>query len=149
MPPGMPNPRLYLHETIHIIGTGSEPYKKHTAAWAARRQKGGAIVGIWQQSGSTGEWPRVVNLWEMEGWSHWAEILDKQYVYVIDKDDAFRQREVVIQNELDDVYVIKSGLAPEDRFVLEGVRQVHDGDKRECEFVKPEQVLANQKFHAE
>jgi len=73
------NPKLYLHETIDIIGTGSEPYKRHTAAWAARRRKGGALVGIWQQSGSTGDWPRVVNLWEMDGWKQWADILEKQY----------------------------------------------------------------------
>ena len=75
----MPNRHLYLHETIHIIGTGSEPYKRHTAAWAARRRHGGALVGIWQQSGSTGDWPRVVNLWEMDGWNQWADILEKQY----------------------------------------------------------------------
>jgi len=75
----MPNEHLYLHETIHVIGTGSEPYKRHTAAWAARRRHGGALVGIWQQSGSTGDWPRVVNLWEMDGWDGWAAILERQY----------------------------------------------------------------------
>jgi hypothetical protein len=72
-------PKLYLHETIQIIGTGSEPYKRHTAEWAATRREGGALVGIWQQSGSTGDWPRVVNLWEMDGWDHWARILERQY----------------------------------------------------------------------
>jgi len=77
------------------------------------------------------------------------EILAKQYVYVIDKDDVIRQREIVIQNELDDLYVIKSGLSEDDRFVLEGVRQVHDGDKREYELIKPDEALANQKHHAE
>src|SRR5437763_3485 len=79
MPRGMPNGQLYLHETIHIIGAGSEPYKRHTAAWAARRRHGGALVGIWQQSGSTGDWPRVINLWEMDGWDGWAAILERQY----------------------------------------------------------------------
>ena len=29
------------------------------------------------------------------------EILDKRYVYVVDKDDVVHQREIVIQNELD------------------------------------------------
>ena len=36
-------------------------------------------MGTWQQSGSTGEWPRVVNLWEMAGFDGWAEILEYQY----------------------------------------------------------------------
>jgi hypothetical protein len=77
----MPNPNIYLHEIIHIVGTGSEPYKRHTAAgWSARWRKGSAaLVGLWQQSGSTGDWPRVINLWEMRGFEHWGEILERQY----------------------------------------------------------------------
>ncbi len=76
----MPNSCLYLHELIDIVGTGSEPYKAHTGALGTDRADGGApLVGTWQQSGSTGTWPLVVNLWEMRGWDHWAEILEKQY----------------------------------------------------------------------
>jgi membrane fusion protein (multidrug efflux system) len=77
------------------------------------------------------------------------EILDKRYVYVVDKDNVVRQREFVVQNELDDVFVVKKGLDVNDQIVLEGVRQVHDGEKVEFEFRKPEFVLANQKHHAE
>jgi hypothetical protein len=73
----MPNANLYLHEVIHIVGTGSEAYKRHTGERAARR--GGTLVGTWQQSGSTGDWPCVVNLWEMAGWEGWADTLDYQY----------------------------------------------------------------------
>lgn len=77
------------------------------------------------------------------------EILDKRYVYVVDKEDVVHQREIVVQNELDDIFVIKSGLAVNDRIVLEGVRQVRDGEKVEYEFRRPEEALANQKKHAE
>ena len=38
------------------------------------------------------------------------EILDKRYVYVVDKDDVVHQREIVVQNEMDDIFVIKKGL---------------------------------------
>jgi hypothetical protein len=74
----VPNAKLYLHETIHIIGTGSEAYKRHTGE---RTPQGpaGALVGTWQQSGSTGDWPRIVNLWEMDGWAGWGQILEYQY----------------------------------------------------------------------
>jgi hypothetical protein len=76
----MANPCLYLHETIDIVGAGSEAYKAHTGALGTNRTDGGApLVGTWQQSGSTGAWPKVVNLWEMRGWDHWAEILARQY----------------------------------------------------------------------
>jgi membrane fusion protein (multidrug efflux system) len=77
------------------------------------------------------------------------EILDKQYVYVVGKDDVVHQRGIRVQNELEDVFVIKSGLGVDDRFVYEGIRQVHDGEKVEYEFRPPEKVLANQKYHAE
>ena len=59
------------------------------------------------------------------------------------------QREIAVQNELEDIFVIKSGLDVNDKIVLEGVRQVRDGEKVEYEFRKPEEVLKNQKFHAE
>jgi membrane fusion protein (multidrug efflux system) len=65
------------------------------------------------------------------------EILDKRYVYVVDKDGVVHRREIVIQNDLDDIFVIKKGLDVNDRIVLEGVRQVRDGEKVEYEFRKP------------
>ena len=77
------------------------------------------------------------------------EILDKRYVYVIDEENVVHQREIVVQHELDDIFVIKKGLSPEDKIVLEGVRLVHDGEELEYEFLKAELALANQKNHAE
>ena len=77
------------------------------------------------------------------------ENLAKRYVYVVDKDDVVHQREIVIQNELDDIFVIEKGLDVNDRIVLEGIRQVRDGEKVEYEFRQPEQVIANQKNKAE
>jgi len=77
------------------------------------------------------------------------EILDKRYVFVVDKDDVVHQRPIEIQNELEDIFVIKNGLDVSDKFVLEGVRQIHEGEKVEYEFRTPEEALANQKNHAE
>jgi membrane fusion protein (multidrug efflux system) len=77
------------------------------------------------------------------------EILDKRYVFVIDKEGVVHQREIVVQNELEDIFVIKSGLGVDDRIVLDGVRQVRDGEKVEYEYQPPEKVLAHQKHTAE
>jgi membrane fusion protein (multidrug efflux system) len=81
------------------------------------------------------------------------ETLDKQYVYILDKDNVVHRRLIVIPKlELaeEDIFVIKKGLDVNDKFVLEGVRQIHDGDKvEEFEFRKPEESLAHQKYHAE
>ncbi|MFO0936407.1 MAG: efflux RND transporter periplasmic adaptor subunit [Gemmataceae bacterium] len=77
------------------------------------------------------------------------EILDKRYVYVVDKDHIVHQREIFVQDELDDIFVIKNGLSPQEKIVLDGVQQVRDGDKVEYEFMNPDEVLAHQKHRAE
>lgn len=78
------------------------------------------------------------------------EVLDKRYVFVVGEDDVAHQRPITVLHEKDDIFIIKSGLEPKDKIVLEGVRQVHDGEKlKEPEFIKPEEALAHQKFHAE
>jgi membrane fusion protein (multidrug efflux system) len=78
------------------------------------------------------------------------EVLHKRYVWLLDKDNVVHPRAITVQNELDDIYVIKSGLTVNDRFVLDGLQHVHDGQKvEEPEFRKPEEALANQKHHAE
>jgi membrane fusion protein, multidrug efflux system len=96
------------------------------------------------------------------------EILAKRYVYVVSDEDGdddhkghdkvedghmkhgvVHQREIVVQHELDDVFVIQKGLKVDDRIILEGIRQVRDGEKVEYEYLAPEKALGNLKYHAE
>ncbi len=77
------------------------------------------------------------------------EVLAKRYVYVIDKDNVVHQREIKYSNELDDIFVIEKGLEPSDKIVLEGLRQVHEGDTVEYEDRPSEQVASHLKYHAE
>jgi membrane fusion protein (multidrug efflux system) len=77
------------------------------------------------------------------------ERLEKRYVFVVDKEDVAHERLITIEHELEDIFVIKSGLDVNDKIVLEGVRQVKDGEKLEYEFRPPAEALANQKNHAE
>jgi membrane fusion protein, multidrug efflux system len=71
------------------------------------------------------------------------EILDKPYVYVVGKDDVAHLREIVINDETDSLVVIKKGLDVNDKIIFDGVRKVRDGEKVECEFRKPEEVMPN------
>ncbi|MCA9574800.1 MAG: efflux RND transporter periplasmic adaptor subunit [Sandaracinaceae bacterium] len=78
------------------------------------------------------------------------DVLDKQYVFVVDAEGIAHQREITVSNESDDVFVISRGLTAEDRIVLDGVRQVHDGEHIEStEFRSPEDGLSHLKQHAE
>ena len=77
------------------------------------------------------------------------EILDKRYVYVVDEQDVVHQRRIDIAHETDDLFVIAAGLEANQKIVLEGVRQVRDGQHVEAEFRDPASVLSNLKQHAE
>jgi membrane fusion protein (multidrug efflux system) len=66
------------------------------------------------------------------------EILGKRYVYVVDKDDLAHRREIAVQNEMDDIFVIKRGVGVDDRIVVDGIRQIREGEKVEYEFRPPE-----------
>jgi membrane fusion protein, multidrug efflux system len=79
------------------------------------------------------------------------EVLQQRYVYVIDKDGVAHQREIAYEEVegLDDLFIIKSGVGVQDEIVLEGVRQIHDGDKVECKYRQPEKVVPKLKYRAE
>lgn len=79
------------------------------------------------------------------------EVLDKRYVYVLDNEKVAHQREITVREEIDDLFVIAGdkGVGVADKIVLEGVRQVRDGDTVEFEEQTAEQVAENLKYHAE
>jgi multidrug efflux pump subunit AcrA (membrane-fusion protein) len=61
----------------------------------------------------------------------------QRYVYVVGKDDVAQRREVVVRAELDDIFVVAREVGASDRIVVEGVRQVRDGEKVEYELRPP------------
>lgn len=77
------------------------------------------------------------------------EVLAKQYAFIVDGEGVVHQREIVVQKEMEDVYVIESGLDADDTIVFEGVQQVRDGDHVEFDFREPDEILVNLKNHAE
>lgn len=77
------------------------------------------------------------------------ETLDKRYAYVVDKDHVVHQRAITLLSVQEDIFVIDKGLDKGDKIILEGLRQVRDGDKIEYEFQAPEKVLSDLKYHAE
>ena len=77
------------------------------------------------------------------------EVLDKKYVYVIDKNNAVKSREVVIAAEMPHLFVIKEGLSLHDKILLEGLRLVKENQKIDYEVVKPQSVMSNLELYAE
>lgn len=77
------------------------------------------------------------------------EILDKIYAFVVGDDGVVHQRDIVIHSEQDDIYLLESGLAEGEKIILEGLREVRDGDKVQFEYKAPEEVLSHLKYPAQ
>ena len=55
-------------------------------------------------------------------------IQDKTYVFVVDKNNKVKQKNIVVASTLNDSYLIESGLNRNDVIVLEGTQSLRDGD---------------------
>ena len=77
------------------------------------------------------------------------EILEKRYVFVVDKDNVVHSREITIAYELPDLYIIKEGVSENERILLEGIRKVKDNDKITYTYEAPETVLPKLKVYVE
>ena len=67
----MSNENIYIHELIDIRGQNRAKYMHHmTANWVpiAIEERNQRCYGVWGTVGSTGKWPEVVNMWELDGW---------------------------------------------------------------------------------
>ncbi|WP_229365734.1 efflux RND transporter periplasmic adaptor subunit [Fibrisoma montanum] len=77
------------------------------------------------------------------------EVLEKKYVYVIDKDSKIRSREITIAAEMPHIFVVQSGLKKDDKILLEGLRQVRENQKIQYKFEQPQAVVSNLSLYAE
>jgi membrane fusion protein (multidrug efflux system) len=71
------------------------------------------------------------------------EIQDKVYVYVVDKNNTIKSRNITIKERLPNIYVIESGLSENDKILLEGIQTVKEDDKIEAEFIPAKKVIEN------
>ncbi len=77
------------------------------------------------------------------------EILEKRFVFVVDKDKVVHSREITIASEMPDLYVVKSGVNENERILLEGIRKVKDGDKIAYDYEDPKVVIPRLKVYVE
>ena len=77
------------------------------------------------------------------------EILEKKFVYVIDKDNKVKSREITVAAELPHIFIISKGLNENDKILLEGLRLVEENEKIKYTFVKPDSVISHLSLYAE
>lgn len=76
------------------------------------------------------------------------EIQDQKYVFVIDKNNVAHSRNIKVAYELPDVYVVASGLQDGEKFLVDGVQKVKDGEKVKIKMEKPDAVMNSLKLKA-
>jgi membrane fusion protein, multidrug efflux system len=69
------------------------------------------------------------------------ELQDKIYVFVVDKDNVVKSRNIIVKQKLSNLYVIESGLTINEKILLEGVQTVKENDKIEAELLPAKEVI--------
>ena len=77
------------------------------------------------------------------------EIMDKNYVYVVNKEGKLEQRLITIEAEVPHLFIIKEGLKDDDKILIEGLRKVHSGEKVEIDLKSPEKVRSELDLYTE
>ncbi|MCE7992229.1 MAG: efflux RND transporter periplasmic adaptor subunit [Roseivirga sp.] len=77
------------------------------------------------------------------------EILDKNYVFVVDKNNTIKSREITIAEEMPHIYVVQAGLTENDKVLLEGLRLVRENDTISYDLMDPKEVISGLKLYAE
>ncbi|KOY84585.1 hemolysin D [bacterium 336/3] len=78
------------------------------------------------------------------------EVLEKKYVYVIDKKNNVQAREIKVANEMPHIFVVKEGLKEGDKILIEGLRKVKNGQHIQTKSVDFGVVMSElRNIHAE
>jgi membrane fusion protein (multidrug efflux system) len=78
------------------------------------------------------------------------EILDKKYVFVVDKNNIVRSRLITVGEEVAHLYAVTSGLSATDKILIDGLRKVKNNQKITYDLINAERVLSElNELHAE
>jgi membrane fusion protein (multidrug efflux system) len=77
------------------------------------------------------------------------EIQDKKYVFVVDKNNVIKSREITLKGEMPDLYVVNSGISVDDKILLDGIQKANDNDKIKYDYLEPKKVLTSLRLKAE
>lgn len=76
------------------------------------------------------------------------DILDKKFVYVVDENGKVNTRQITTGVEMPHLYTVTSGLSPNDKILVDGLRKVRNGDTIRPKF-RPFREVLNELNHLE
>lgn len=77
------------------------------------------------------------------------EVLDKRYVFVVNKSGLVTQKEITIGASLENLFAVEKGLDATDHILLDGIRLVKNKDKIKYTVEKADKVLSHLDVYAE
>ncbi len=101
--------------------------------------------------GQTGKilWPKKIKQAVIVPQKSTFEILDKRFIYVVDKTGVIHEREIKVAREEPNVYIVASGIKPDEMYLLERQNKLEKGDKIRYELIAPQLAIENLKLYAE
>src|SRR5277367_2950082 len=101
--------------------------------------------------GQTGKilWPKKSNQAVMVPQKSTFEILDKRFIFVVDKTGVIHERVIKVDREEPNVYIVASGITPDEMFLLERQNKIDKGDKIRYKLIDPQSAIENLKLYAE
>jgi membrane fusion protein, multidrug efflux system len=78
------------------------------------------------------------------------DILDKKFVFVVNNKGIVQTRQITTGLEMPHIYTVTSGLSPDDKIIVEGLRKVKNGDHVKTKFKPYREVVEElNNLHAE
>ena len=100
--------------------------------------------------GETGQilWPKTIKNAIIIPQKSTFEILDKRFVLIVDKQGVLHEREIVVAEEAPQIFIIKSGLGPDDMVLLERQSKLYKGDKINYKVMEAQSVIDSLNLYA-
>ena len=101
--------------------------------------------------GETGKilWPKEIKQAVIVPQKSTYEILDKRFIFVVDKTGVIHEREIKVAREEPNIYIVASGITPNEMFLLERQNKLDKGDKIHYKLIDPQSAIENLKLYAE
>ena len=101
--------------------------------------------------GQTGKilWPKKISHAVIVPQKSTFEILDKRFIFVVDKAGVIHEREIKVAREEPHVYVVSSGITPDEMYLLERQNKLDKGDKISYKLIDPKSAMESLELYAE
>lgn len=101
--------------------------------------------------GQTGKilWPNQIKQAVIVPQKSTFEILDKRFIFIVDKSGVIHERVIKVAHEQPNIYVVESGISPDEMFLLERQNKLDKGDKIRYKLIDPQRTIDNLKLYAE